>query len=83
MSYISIDSNDIQAGVDSKNILEDVQEVIYELSVYDYRTAKLKLREGVSLEDFVHGIAIGLLGEYRQWDYVQRNKQKEEAWVYQ
>ena len=79
MSYISIDSNDIQAGVDSKNILEDVQEVIYELSVYDYRTAKLKLREGVSLEDFVHGIAIGLLGEYSQWDCVQRNKQKEEA----
>ena len=79
MSYISIDSNDIQAGVDSKSILEDVQEVIYELSVYDYRTAKLKLREGVSLEDFVHGIAIGLLGEYNQWDSVQRNKQKEEA----
>ena len=47
MSYISIDSNDIQAGVDSKNILEDVQEVIYELSVYDYKTAKLKLREGI------------------------------------
>ena len=59
-----------------KNIAEDI---IFQMCEYDYENSKLNLREGFTLEDFVNGIAIGLLGEYSQWDYVQRNKQKEEA----
>ena len=79
MSFVSFDSNDIQDGADARRILQGVEDAIYDMCVYDFDKAKLTLREGYSLEDFVHGIAIGLLGEYRQWDYIQRNKQKEEA----
>ena len=79
MSHISFDSNDIQDGADARRILQGVEDAIYNMCIYNSDKAKLTIREGFTLEDFVNAIAIGLLGDYSKWDCVQRNKQKEEA----
>jgi hypothetical protein len=55
MSYVSFDSDDIQDGADARRILQGVEGAIYDMCVYDFDKAKLTLREGYSLEDFVHG----------------------------
>ena len=76
MSYVSFDLNDIQKGADSRYILEGVADIIFEMCEYDYENAKLNIRNGFTLEDFVNGIAIGLIGETHKWESLRR-KDKE------
>jgi hypothetical protein len=77
MSYIGFDTEDIQKGADSRYILQGVEDIIFEMCEYDYENAKLNIRNGFTLEDFVNGIAIGLIGETHKWESLRR-KDKEE-----
>ena len=83
MSYVSFDSDDIQKGADSMRLLNGMEDVIYDMCEYDYSEAKVKLREGYTLEDLVNGIAVAILGDSEQWQSLeyarQRIKNQEEA----
>ena len=79
MSYVSFDSNDIQKGADSRDILQGVEDIIFEMCEYDYENAKLNIRNGFTLEDFFNGIAIGLIGETHKWESLQRKNREEKA----
>ena len=83
MSYVSFDSDDIQKGADAMRLLNGMEDVIYDMCEYDYSEAKVKLREGYTLEDLVNGIAVAILGDAEKWqglEYArQRAENKEEA----
>tara|TARA_A100001391_G_scaffold59407_1_gene36832 strand:+ start:24 stop:275 length:252 start_codon:yes stop_codon:yes gene_type:complete len=83
MSYISFDSNDISKGADAMRLFNGMEDVIYDMCEYDYSEAKVKLREGYTLEDLVNGIAVAILGDSDQWQSLeyarQRAANKEEA----
>mgnify|MGYP003316285700 CR=1 FL=1 len=83
MSYVSFDSDDIQKGADAMRLLSGMEDVIYDMCEYDYSEAKVKLREGYTLEDLVNGIAVAILGDSEQWQSLeyarQRIKNQEEA----
>ena len=83
MSYISFDSDDIQKGADAMRLLSGMEDVIYDMCEYDYSEAKVKLREGYTLEDLVNGLAVAILGDADQWQSLeyarQRAENKEEA----
>jgi len=63
MSFVSFDTDDIQQGKDARCTLQGVEDIIFQMCEYDYENSKLNLREGFTLEDFVNGIAIGLIGD--------------------
>ena len=50
MSYVSFDSDDIQKGADAMRLFSGMEDVIYDMCEYDYSEAKVKLREGYTLE---------------------------------
>ena len=83
MSYVSFDSNDIQKGADAMELFSGMEDVIYDICEYDYSEAKVKLREGYTLEDLVNGIAVAILGDAGKWQSVsyakEQQKKKEEA----
>ena len=83
MSYVSFDSDDIQKGADAMRLLNGMEDVIYDMCEYNYSEAKVKLREGYTLEDLVNGIAVAILGDAEKWqglEYArQRAENKEEA----
>ena len=83
MSYVSFDSDDIQKGADAMRLFSGMEDVIYDMCEYDYSEAKVKLREGYTLEDLVNGIAVAILGASEQWQSLeyarQRIKNQEEA----
>ena len=83
MSYVSFDSDDLQKGADARRLLNGMEHVIYDMCEYDYSEAKVKLREGYTLEDLVNGIAVAILGDADQWQSLeyarQRAENKEEA----
>tara|TARA_R100001082_G_C4313730_1_gene137976 strand:- start:254 stop:505 length:252 start_codon:yes stop_codon:yes gene_type:complete len=83
MSYISFDSDDIQKGADAMRLLSGMEDVIYDMCEYDYSEAKVKLREGYTLEDLVNGLAVAILGDADKWQSLeyarQRAENKEEA----
>ena len=83
MSYVSFDSDDIQKGADAMRLFSGMEDVIYDMCEYDYSEAKVKLREGYTLEDLVNGIAVAILGDASKWqglEYArQRIKNQEEA----
>ena len=83
MSYVSFDSNDIQKGADSRDILQGVEDIIFEMCEYDYENAKLNIKNGFTLEDLVNVIAVGILGDADRWQRLnyekQQQKKQEEA----
>ena len=77
MSYVSFDSNDIQKGADARYLLSGMEDVIYDICEYDYSEAKVKLREGYTLEDLVNGIAVAILGDASKWQSVNYDKEQQ------
>ena len=78
MSYVSFDSNDIQKGADAMELFSGMEDVIYDICEYDYSEAKVKLREGYTLEDLVNGIAVAILGDADQWKSLEYARQRAE-----
>ena len=83
MSYVSFNSDDISKGADAMTILGGMEDVIYEVCEYDYKTSKVTLREGFTLEDLVNAIAVAILGDASKWQSVnyakEQQKKQEEA----
>ena len=78
MSYISFDSDDIQKGANAMRLFSGMEDVIYDMCEYDYSEAKVKLREGYTLEDLVNGIAVAILGDADQWQSLEYARQRAE-----
>ena len=78
MSYVSFDSDDIQKGADAMRLLNGMEDVIYDMCEYDYSEAKVKLREGYTLEDLVNGIAVAILGDAEKWQGLEYARQRAE-----
>ena len=76
MSYVSFDSDDIQKGTDAMRLLNGMEDVIYDMCEYNYSEAKVKLREGYTLEDFVNGIAVAILGDAEKWQGLEYARQR-------
>ena len=81
MSYVSFNSDDIQKGADAMRILDGMEDVIYDVCEYDYKTSKVTLKEGFTLEDLVNAIAVGILGDADKWlsiNYAKEQQKKQE-----
>jgi len=78
MSYVSFDSDDISKGADAMRLFSGMEDVIYDMCEYDYSEAKVKLREGYTLEDLVNGIAVAILGDADQWQSLEYARQRAE-----
>ena len=76
MSYVSFDSDDIQKGADAMRLLNGMEDVIYDMCEYNYSEAKVKLREGYTLEDLVNGIAVAILGDAEKWQGLEYARQR-------
>ena len=76
MSYVSFDSDDIQKGADAMRLLNGIEDVIYDMCEYNYSEAKVKLREGYTLEDLVNGIAVAILGDAEKWQGLEYARQR-------
>ena len=73
-----IDDQAIEEGVRAKEILSETEDIIYNLCDLDYEEGEMKLREGVTVEDFISGVGMALCGYARKWEACRELKQLEE-----
>jgi len=71
---IYIDEQAIEEGVKAKEILSETEDIIYDLCDLDYEQGEMKLREGVTVEDFISGISMALCGYASKWESCRRLK---------
>ena len=75
---IYIDEQAIEEGVKAKQILSETEDIIYDLCDLDYEEGEMKLREGVTVEDFISGVGMAICGYASKWEACRRLKQLEE-----
>lgn len=75
---IYIDEQAIEEGVRAKEILSETENVVLELCDLDYEEGEMKLREGVTVEDFISGVGMAICGYTSKWEACRRLKQLEE-----
>jgi len=71
---IYIDEQAIEEGVKAKQILSETEDIIYDLCDLDYEEGEMKLREGVTVEDFISGVGMALCGYASKWESCRRLK---------
>ena len=69
-----IDDQAIEEGVRAKEILSETEDIISDLCDLDYEEGEMKLREGVTVEDFISGISMALSGYASKWESCRRLK---------
>jgi hypothetical protein len=74
-----IDDQAIEEGVRAKEILSETEDIIYDLCDLDYQKGEMKLREGVTVEDFISGISMAICGYASKWEACRRLKKQEEV----
>jgi len=74
-----IDDQAIEEGVRAKEILSETEDIIYDLCDLDYQKGEMKLREGVTVEDFISGVSMALCGYASKWESCRRLKKQEEV----
>ena len=75
---IYIDEQAIEEGVKAKQILSETEDIISDLCDLDYEEGEMKLREGVTVEDFISGVGMAICGYASKWEACRRLKQLEE-----
>lgn len=75
---IYIDEQAIEEGVKAKQILSETEDILYDLCDLDYEKGEMKLREGVTVEDFISGVGMAICGYASKWEACRRLKQLEE-----
>ena len=66
-----IDDQAIEEGVRAKEILSETEDILYDLCDLDYEKGEMKLREGVTVEDFISGISMAICGFSSKWEAMQ------------
>jgi hypothetical protein len=73
-----IDDQAIEEGIRAREILSEAEDIILSLCDLNYQEGEMKLREGVTVEDFISGISMAICGYTSKWEACQRLKQFEE-----
>ena len=64
-----IDDQAIEEGIRAKEILSETEDIILGyLCDLDYEEGKMKLRKGVTVEDFISGISMAICGFSSKWE---------------
>ncbi len=74
-----IDDQAIEEGVRAKEILSETEDIILSLCDLNYQKGEMKLREGVTVEDFISGISMAICGYASKWEACRRLKKQEEV----
>jgi len=69
-----IDDQAIEEGIRAREILSETEDIILGLCDLNYQEGEMKLREGVTVEDFISGISMALCGYARKWESCRRLK---------
>ena len=79
MAYINEEiSNRIDEGFLARQRLDELEDTILKLCDLNYQEGEMKLRKGVTVEDFISGISMALSGYASKWEACRRLKQLEE-----
>ena len=79
MAYINEDiSNRIDEGFLARQRLDELEDTILKLCDLNYQEGEMKLRKGVTVEDFISGIAMTICGYTSKWEAMQVMKELED-----
>ena len=68
-------SNRIDKGFLAKEKLDELEDTILRLCDLNYQEGEMKLRKGVTVEDFISGIAMTICGYTSKWEAMQVMKE--------
>tara|TARA_E500000178_G_C16398627_1_gene477669 strand:+ start:239 stop:505 length:267 start_codon:yes stop_codon:yes gene_type:complete len=71
-------SNRIDKGFLAKEKLDELEDTILRLCDLNYQEGQMKLRKGVTVEDFISGIAMTICGYTSKWEAMQVMKELED-----
>ena len=71
-------SNRIDKGFLAKEKLDELEDTILRLCDLNYQEGEMKLRKGVTVEDFISGIAMTICGYTSKWEAMQVMKELED-----
>ena len=66
-----IDDQAIEEGIRAREILSETEDIILSLCDLNYQEGEMKLREGVTVEDFISGISMAICGYASKWEAMQ------------
>ena len=79
MAYINEEiSNRIDEGFLARQKLDELEDTILKLCDLNYQEGEMKLRKGVTVEDFISGIAMTICGYTSKWEAMQVMKELED-----
>ena len=79
MAYINEEiSNRIDEGFLARQRLDELEDTILKLCDLNYQEGEMKLRKGVTVEDFISGIAMTICGYTSKWEAMQVMKELED-----
>ena len=79
MAYINEEiSNRIDEGCLARQRLDELEDTILKLCDLNYQEGEMKLRKGVTVEDFISGIAMTICGYTSKWEAMQVMKELED-----
>ena len=79
MAYINEEiSNRIDEGFLARQRLDELEDTILKLCDLYYQEGEMKLRKGVTVEDFISGIAMTICGYTSKWEAMQVMKELED-----
>ena len=79
MAYINEEiSNRIDEGFLARQRLDELEDTILKLCDLIYQEGEMKLRKGVTVEDFISGIAMTICGYTSKWEAMQVMKELED-----
>ena len=72
MAYINEEtSNRIDEGFLARQKLDELEDTILKLCDLNYQEGEMKLRKGVTVEDFISGISMTICGYTSKWEAMQ------------
>ena len=71
-------SNRIDKRFLAKEKLDELEDTILRLCDLNYQEGEMKLRKGVTVEDFISGIAMTICGYTSKWEAMQVMKELED-----
>ena len=79
MAYINEEiSNRIDEGFLARQRLDELEDTILKLCDLNYQEGEMKLRKGVTVEDFISGIVMTICGYTSKWEAMQVMKELED-----
>ena len=74
-----IDDQAIEEGIRAREILSETEDIILGfLCDLDYQEGEMKLREGVTVEDFISGVSMAICGYASKWEAMRAMKELED-----